>query len=198
MDATDVIAALSNIRRMDEDLVGAYGDAVDKVQEKHLVEHFRRFGQEHQRHAADVEQLMWQEGWSPVEPAAEPSRLIAGLRGQVDAARSENGVLDAIRLAETAIAAEHAEALQMELDESCERVLLQDYQEDQEHLELIGRHLAGEAEPAWRRPNPRVRWGTGGHGTGDQFGGGEAGGAGGFPSAGPSYSGGEDDITTGE
>jgi anaerobic selenocysteine-containing dehydrogenase len=54
-----------------------------------------------------------------------------------------------------------------------------------------------------RRPTERTggrhgHWGTGGHGTGDQFGGGEAGGAGGFPSAGPSYSGGENDLNTGE
>lgn len=44
----------------------------------------------------------------------------------------------------------------------------------------------------------RVRWGTSGYGTGDQYGGGESGGGGGFPSAGPSYSGGESDVNTGE
>lgn len=49
----------------------------------------------------------------------------------------------------------------------------------------------------WGR-GKHVRWGTSGYGTGDQFGGGEANGAGGVPSAGPSYSGGESDLNTGE
>ena len=109
------------------------------------------------------------------------------------------GLLDALRAADEDIGRAYdttaAQADDAELRELLAR-LGRGHRADASELADELRRLRVGARPG--RSGVRGGWGTGSHGTGDQFGGGEAGGAGGFPSAGPSYSGGEDDLTTGE
>lgn len=195
MDRAGVVAELSRLRRVDRGMASSYRDAAERVADERIRGDLRRMEAEHRGRAQDIESLMRRQGTAPVETSLGPEELPDALT-RVSEAGGTAGVIAALELAERSAGDAYAEALRLDLDPDSRRLVERGAETEQGHLRFLESHPG--VSGGWGRRGTEVRWGTSGYGTGDQFGGGESEGAGGFSSAGPSYSGGEDDVNTGE
>jgi rubrerythrin len=142
MDKTDVVATLSKLQRMDQDAVQVYQDAIARTADEGIKSQLRTFQQDHRHHIAEIDELINQQNWQPLEPTPEFESLMMAFKQQVDMADGgDDAVMFAMDLGEKATNAEYAEALQLDIDQQVRDVIERNRGDERRHLAFIEEHI---------------------------------------------------------
>ncbi|UQA56365.1 DUF2383 domain-containing protein [Polyangium aurulentum] len=136
-----IVEKLNDLIQLDTDAVLAYQQAIVGCEVTEILDHLKRFQDDHQRHIGDLAELVRAAGEEPMIKRDLKGFLIEGFTAI--ASRGDRGALMAMLGNEELTNMRYEAALEMELPDEVRAVVERNREDERRHLEWIKEAVAG-------------------------------------------------------
>ena len=135
-----IIEELNELIRFDFDAVGAYGSAIDDIQEIAVRDPLIQFRGDHERHILELSGIVARLGGTPVD-AAGFKGMVRKTMTKVAALGGTELTLKAMRSNEEVLNKTYAHHLSLDFPDDIKEIIRRNYGDEQRHLAWVERAL---------------------------------------------------------
>lgn len=132
---------LKDLIQVDIDAVGAYEQALDKIEDPDIREHLVTFREDHQRHIIELSSYLMRNGKEPPKQSPDFKGFMIGGFTSLRSITGTDGALKAMKSNEKLTNKEYDEAVNWELDPTARTIIEKGRKDEQAHLAYIEEQL---------------------------------------------------------
>lgn len=144
MNREDLIDELSSLMKVDYDAIQTYNQAIDEVDVPNIRNQLVQFRDDHERHIDNLSALLHSMGAQPPERLSSVKTFFLEGFTAVRSMSGTEGALKAMESNEKTTNKAYSEALDKDLPADIRTQVLENYEDEERHLQYISQALSGK------------------------------------------------------